>query len=102
MHCLTGEIAEARSALERGWYISFSGIVTFNKSHTLKEIARFVPLEKCSLKPMHRILLPFLIVEKRITLFIVAHAKSIAELKDISLEEVASAHMGKWTQGHLI
>jgi TatD DNase family protein len=46
LHCFTGSLEEARAVLDRGWYISFSGIVTYKKSEVLREVARFVPLDK--------------------------------------------------------
>jgi TatD DNase family protein len=43
MHCFTGTLDEARTALDLGFYISLSGIATFPKSEALREVARFVP-----------------------------------------------------------
>ena len=42
-HCFTGDRAMARRALDLGFYISLSGIVTFPKATELKEVARLVP-----------------------------------------------------------
>jgi TatD DNase family protein len=46
MHCFTETLAVARAALDLGFYISFSGIVTFKNAEDLREVARFVPLER--------------------------------------------------------
>lgn len=46
MHCFTGSMALAEKALEMGFYISLSGILTFKKAEELREVARRVPLEK--------------------------------------------------------
>lgn len=46
LHCFTGTLEEAKAGIERGWLVSFSGIVTFKKSVELKEVARELPLEK--------------------------------------------------------
>ena len=46
MHCFTGTLDEARRALDLGFYISLSGIVTFPKSEALREVARFVPVDR--------------------------------------------------------
>lgn len=43
MHCFTGTADEARRALDIGFYISLSGIVTFPKAGALREVARLVP-----------------------------------------------------------
>jgi TatD DNase family protein len=46
MHCFTGDWETARAAIDLGFYISFSGIVTFKNALSLKEVARQVPLER--------------------------------------------------------
>ena len=46
MHCFTGTMEEAKQALDRGYHISFSGIVTFKKSGELREVAKAVPLDR--------------------------------------------------------
>ena len=45
-HCFVGGIAEARRVLDKGSYISISGIVTFKNSAEVKEVAAFVPTER--------------------------------------------------------
>jgi TatD DNase family protein len=46
LHCFTGTLKEAKRVLDRGWYLSLSGIVTFKKSEGLREVARYVPLDR--------------------------------------------------------
>jgi TatD DNase family protein len=46
MHCFTESRAVAEAALALGFYISFSGIVTFKNASALKEVAAWVPLER--------------------------------------------------------
>jgi len=46
LHCFTGTMKEAEEGLRLGFYISFSGIVTFPKSHELREVATMVPLDR--------------------------------------------------------
>jgi len=46
LHCFTGTLEEAKGCLERGWMISMSGIITFKKSETLREVAAYVPLDR--------------------------------------------------------
>jgi TatD DNase family protein len=45
-HCFTGDAELARAALDLGFFISFSGIVTFPRAAELREIARFVPADR--------------------------------------------------------
>jgi TatD DNase family protein len=46
MHCFTETQAVADSALSLGFYISFSGIVTFKNAKQLKQVARSIPLNR--------------------------------------------------------
>ena len=46
MHCFTETWEVAAAALELGFYVSLSGIVTFKNAHAVKEVARRVPLER--------------------------------------------------------
>jgi len=46
MHCFTESLAVAEAAMEMGFYISFSGIVTFKNAVALREVAAAVPLER--------------------------------------------------------
>jgi TatD DNase family protein len=46
LHCFTGTIEEARAALDRGHYVSISGIATFPKAEALRDVARFVPEDR--------------------------------------------------------
>jgi TatD DNase family protein len=50
LHCFTGDVAEARRALDLGLYISLSGIVTFPRAQTLREVAAFVPEDRLLLE----------------------------------------------------
>jgi TatD DNase family protein len=45
-HCFTESLEVARAALDLGFYISFSGILTFKSAQDLREVARLVPLER--------------------------------------------------------
>ncbi|GAB4180237.1 MAG: TatD family hydrolase [Rhodocyclaceae bacterium] len=46
LHCFTGSAGMAQQAMEMGFLISFSGIVTFRNAAALREVARQVPLER--------------------------------------------------------
>jgi len=46
MHCFTESLAVAEAAIEQGFYISFSGIVTFKNAAALREVAAAIPLER--------------------------------------------------------
>lgn len=91
-HCFTETIEVARSALDMGFYISFSGIVTFKTAHELKEVARFVPLDRLLIETDSPYLAPIPYRGKTNTPAYVPYvAQEIAKLKGISIEEVAFA-----------
>jgi TatD DNase family protein len=46
LHCYTGTLEFARRAMDHGFYVSFSGIVTFKTSADLREVARNIPLDR--------------------------------------------------------
>jgi TatD DNase family protein len=46
MHCFTESLAVAEAAIEQGFYISFSGIVTFKNASDLREVAAAIPLDR--------------------------------------------------------
>ncbi|HNQ03762.1 MAG TPA: TatD family hydrolase [Thiobacillaceae bacterium] len=90
MHCFTESQAVADAALELGFYISFSGIVTFRNAQDLKEVARSVPLERLLIETDAPYLAPVPHRGKRNEPAYVRHvAEEIARLRGISLEEVA-------------
>lgn len=91
-HCFTESIAVARAALELGFYISFSGILTFKNATELHEVARFVPLERCLIETDSPYLAPVPHRGKTNTPAWVPHvAQKLAELKGLPLEQVAAA-----------
>lgn len=50
IHCFSGGVEEARECLNRGAYLSFSGIVTFKNASELREAAKFCPLDRLLLE----------------------------------------------------
>lgn len=46
MHCFTEDWSTAKAALDLGFYISFSGIVTFKNANAIRDVARQVPLDR--------------------------------------------------------
>lgn len=89
MHCFTETREVAEAALAMGFYISFSGIVTFKNAGELKEIAQFVPLERILIETDSPYLAPVPHRGKLNQPAYVRHvAEEIARLRGISLEEV--------------
>jgi TatD DNase family protein len=90
MHCFTESQAVADAALELGFYISFSGIVTFKSARELQAVARNVPLERMLIETDSPYLAPVPFRGKTNEPGFVKHvAEFIADLKGVSLAEVA-------------
>ncbi len=90
MHCFAEDWETAKKALDLGFYISFSGIVTFNSAKTLKEIAKKVPLDRMLVETDSPYLAPVPMRGKPNQPAFVAHtAQYVADLNDISLERLA-------------
>jgi TatD DNase family protein len=91
-HCFTENEYVAKKAMELGFYISFSGIVTFKNAKELKEIASWIPLERLLIETDSPYLAPMPHRGKTNTpAYVPFVAKHIAELRGITIEEVAYA-----------
>jgi TatD DNase family protein len=92
MHCFTENQAVADAALAMGFYISFSGIVTFKSAKDLKEVARQVPLDRLLIETDSPYLAPVPHRGKRNEPAYVPHvAAEIAALRGLAVEEVGRA-----------
>ena len=97
MHCFTETLEVAQSAMELGFYISFSGIVTFKNAASLKRVAQMVPLERMLVETDSPYLAPVPHRGKTNEPAWVKHvAEEIAKLRGISLEAVAEATTGNF------
>ena len=91
-HCFTETMAVARAALDLGFMVSFSGIVTFRNAEDLRDVARFVPLERCLIETDSPYLAPVPHRGKVNNPSFVPHvAAAVAQLKGLPVEEVAQA-----------
>jgi TatD DNase family protein len=92
MHCFTESLAVAQAAMEMGFYISFSGIVTFKSAKDLQEVARAVPLDRMLIETDSPYLAPVPYRGKMNEPGFVPHvAEFIATLRGESLRDVAQA-----------
>lgn len=92
LHCFTETQAVADAALEMGFYISFSGIVTFKNAKDLKAVAQTVPLERMLVETDSPYLAPVPYRGKVNEPAFVRHiAEEIARLRGETLETVAQA-----------
>jgi TatD DNase family protein len=92
MHCFTETWDFARRAMDLGFHISFSGIVTFRNATDLKEVARRVPLDRMLIETDSPYLAPVPHRGKRNQPAWVRHvAAEIARLRDVPVETIAAA-----------
>ncbi len=92
MHCFTESLDVAFQAIELGFYISFSGIVTFKNALIVKEVAQQIPLDKMLVETDSPYLAPVPYRGKTNQPSFVKHvAEEIARLRGISLEAVTEA-----------
>jgi TatD DNase family protein len=86
-HCFTETMEVARAALDLGFYISFSGILTFKNAADLREVARFVPLDRCLIETDSPYLAPMPYRGKTNNpSYVQFVARQVAELKGCSAE----------------
>lgn len=91
-HCFTETQAVAQAALDMGFYISFSGILTFKNAQDLREVARQTPLDRCLIETDSPYLAPVPFRGKTNNPSYVRFvAEQLAQIKGCSVEEIARA-----------
>jgi len=91
MHCFTESIDVAQAAMDMGFYISFSGIVTFKNAHSIREVAAYVPLERMLIETDSPYLAPVPYRGKTNQPGFVKYvAEEIARVKALDVAEVAN------------
>lgn len=91
-HCFTETAEVARAALDLGFYISFSGIITFKTAEALRDVARFVPLDRCLIETDSPYLAPVPYRGKvNNPAYVPYVARQLAALKALPVEAVAQA-----------
>ncbi len=90
LHCFTGTQSLADGALAIGYNISVSGVVTFKNANALRDVVKSVPLERLHLETDAPFLTPAPFRGKKNEPAMLLHtAQAVAELKGITLEELA-------------
>jgi TatD DNase family protein len=89
-HCFSGSIDLARRAIELGFMVSFSGIVTFKKANELREVAKEVPLDHLLIETDCPYLAPTPFRGKRNEpAYVVEVARCLAGIHGLAIEEIA-------------
>lgn len=89
-HCFTEDVDVARRALDMGFYISFSGIITFKSAQSIRDVATMVPLDRLLIETDSPYLAP---VPYRGKLnnpsFVPYVAHELARLKNVTINSIA-------------
>ena len=90
IHCFTSTMELAKKVLDEGFYISFSGIITFKKVDDLIDVVKYVPLDRILVETDAPFLAPMPFRGKRNEPSFVTHTlKKIAEIKKKKIEDMA-------------
>jgi TatD DNase family protein len=90
LHCFSSARAVAVAALEQGFYISFSGILTFKNAVAVREVAQIVPLDRLLVETDAPYLAPVPNRGKRNEpAFVAQTAQTLAELRGLTMAELA-------------
>jgi TatD DNase family protein len=96
-HCFSGSPAEAEEALALGFLLSYSGIITFPKAEQLREAVRRTPLDRLLVETDAPYLAPVPWRGKRNEpAYVVETARKVAEVKELSFDEVVEATTSNW------
>lgn len=99
MHCFVEDWETARAALEMGFYISFSGIVTFRNAEELREVAKQVPADRLLVETDAPYLAPVPHRGKsNQPAWVRDVAQLLAEIRGVSLEELAAQTTGNFNR----
>jgi TatD DNase family protein len=90
LHCFSGTEKLARAAMDIGFYISLSGVVTFKNAQNLRDIVQWVPIEKLLIETDAPFLAPVPMRGKKNKPAFVSHtAEKVAEIKGLKLDDLS-------------
>ncbi len=90
MHCFTGDAAQARQALDRGFHLAFGGVLTFPRAESVREAARLTPADRLLVETDCPYLAPVPYRGKRNEpAFMVETVRRLAEVRGSTPEEIA-------------
>jgi TatD DNase family protein len=92
-HCFSGSAEQAKIVLEHGFYISFTGVVTFKNAEAIRRAAKIVPMDRLMLETDCPYMSPEPMRKQRINepALMIHTAKFLAELKQMPLSDFARA-----------
>jgi len=92
-HCFSGNASQAKIVLDKGFYISFTGVVTFKNAQIKQEAAKIVPLDRLMLETDSPYMSPEPVRKQKINepALMIHTARFLAELKQMDLADFADA-----------
>ena len=91
LHCFSGTLAHAQAALDLGFTVSFAGNLTFPKAHSIRDVAKELPLERILIETDSPFLAPIPHRGKRNEpAFVVETARVLADIRGLSLDEIGA------------
>ena len=97
IHCFSGGPAEARQALDLGFYLSFGGVITFPKAEALRDAARMAPEDRLLVETDAPYLAPVPKRGKRNEpAFMLETARRLAEVRGVAPEHIAEVTTGNF------
>ena len=99
LHCFTEDLDMANRAIEMGFYISFSGILTFRNADDLRAVAKQMPMDRILIETDSPYLAPIPFRGKpNEPKYVGKVAECLAELKNLSVESIAAQTMDNYCQ----
>jgi len=91
LHCFTGTAKQARAGLDRGYFISFSGVVTFKNAQSVREAALCVPMDRLMIETDCPYLSPAPMRKQKVNepALLIHTAQFLSQLKQVHLEDLA-------------
>jgi TatD DNase family protein len=89
-HCFTGTLAEAERILAAGYWLGFTGVVTFKKSDELREVARITPADRLLVETDAPYLSPEPLRKQKVNepALVMYTAAAVAAARGITVEEI--------------
>ena len=90
-HCFSGSVKEAKVVLDKGWFISLTGVVTFKNAEKTRKVAKEVPLDRLMIETDAPYMTPEPMRKQKVNepAMLIHTAKFIAELRGMELEDFA-------------
>jgi TatD DNase family protein len=89
-HCFTGTVAEAKAILDRGYWLGFTGVVTFKNSGELRDVVQMTPADRLLVETDAPYLSPEPMRKIKVNepAYVMHTAKRVAEIRGVTIEQI--------------